>query len=625
MKKALAILFTFAFAFIPGAAGAQETQSVSVPAEVVYYPDAVIHNAKIVTMDDAGPNQSPGTVVEAMAIRKGEILALGSSQAILKYAGPKTKRLDLKGRTIIPGIINAHLHIHDQALTEWLVKNPEKAREAVGVFAVRGSNPEELKHRIEVVLKENVKSLGPGKWAFVNLPTDRQGTGTGLGTTFLLDRPITQQELDQWAPQNPVIVAAHPSYLINSRAKEMLKKIYGLEPNLDESHHDGFSPMGVEYRRSAVVDTYFATKVDLLGEIILEGLKKAAAQGMTSFSSHITGINNFNAYMYLLRKYGRLPIRFAFSTYAGFQPNPEGASGFYFRLGDRAGLGNEFFWETGVGVSNLDSGPPMICTSIDLPPEQKKNEWCRTAPGTAHHQAIYDILVSGSRLALGHNYGDKTADYFMDLAEKAIAEEPGITLDYVRSRRITMDHCGLYPRPDQLPRMRKLGIMLSCGVDVFDRTYPWLEKVYGMDKAEWVSPLKNIVNAGVPVAWETEFGLENGIFSRFSPFITRLNAQGKIVASDQAVDRVTVMKMATSWGAPFILKDGVLGMLKPGYGADFVVLNQDYFTVPLDQLDRTIPLMTVVGGEVVFLRDSLAKENGLEPVGTQFQYSFERQ
>ena len=611
--------------FVP--LGAQvASEEISVPRAVVHYPDMIVYSGKIVTMDDTGVNENPGTIVEAMAIRDGKVMAMGSSRTIMAYAGPDTKQFALKGRTVIPGIINSHIHIHDRALNEWFDKNPQQAQEAVGVYQISGATVEELQHRIEVVLKENVSNLEEDKWAFLYLPNGPRATGTGLGVGFLQDQPITAEKIDELTPKNPVILAAHPAYILNTRARQILKEMYGVEPNVDEAHHDGFAPMGVEYRRSAIVDTYFTERLDVLADgVILPALQKSVAQGMTTFSSHITGINNFNAYMYLLRKYGRLPIRFAYSTYTGFQPNPAEAAGFYLRLGDRAGFGNEFFWNVGVGVSNLDSGPPMICTSVDLPPEQKKREWCRTAPGTAHHQALYDILVGHNRLALGHNYGDKAADYFMDLVEKAIAEEPGITLAYVRSRLITMDHCGLYPRPDQLPRMKRLGIMLSCGAaDVFDRTYPWLENVYGMDKAEWVSPTKNILEAGVPVSWETEMGLENGIVSRMTPFITRKNAAGKVVAPDQTVDRVTVMKMATSWAARFVLKEDVLGTLKPGYWADFLVLNQDYFTVPLEGLDRTIPLMTVVGGEVVFLRQSLAEELGLQPVGMQYQYAFEQ-
>ena len=604
---------------------------VTVPELVARYPEIIVFNAKVVTMDDSGANENPGTIVEAMAIRDGEIMALGSSGTVLEYAGPQTKKLDLKGRTILPGLIDTHIHIHNSALSRWMDENPASAREAVGVFSIQGATPDELRRRIEVVLRENVPSLGENKWAFLNLPTGPQSTGTGLGVRFVRNEEVTQQELDQWAPKNPVLVVAHPNYMVNSRGMEEIKKIYNIEPDLqmpiEEGHATplGFSPVGVEFRRAVIVDGYFRTNVPLLADIILGGLNRSAAMGITTFSSHIHGINNFNAYIHLLRKYGRLPIRFGYTDHAGFHSNPQFASDFYLRLGDRAGFGNDFFWQAAISSGFIDSGPPAICSSVDLPAEQKKMEWCRIAPGTAFSEAIYDLLARGQRIANGHNYGDKSADYFMDLLERGMGEVPGFTLDYVRQQRFTMDHCGLYPRPDQLPRMKRLGIILSCDTGGLRRIYPWLKTVYGMDKVEWIAPIKNILNAGVEVAWAAEGGLENGIFSSFTPFVTRKNPNGEVVAANQAVDRVTVMKMATSWAARFMVKEDVMGMLKPGYWGDFIVLSQDYFTIPLEEVDRIIPLMTVVGGEVVFLRDSLARELGQEPVGTQYQYPFEEQ
>ena len=485
-----------------------------------------------------------------------------------------------------------------------------------------------MRRRIQVVLKENVSALGENKWAFLNLPRGSQGTGTGLGVNFIRDEEVTQKELDEWAPKNPVLLTSHPSYMINSRAREEIKKMYSVEPHMqvEEGHSVplGYSPVGVEFRRAVIVDGYFQTDIDLLAEIILGGLKQAAAAGMTTFTSHIQGINNFNAYLHLLRKYGRLPIRFAYTDHAGFHASPERTADFYFRLGDRTGFGTDFFWQVAVGAGFIDSGPPAMCTSIDLAPEQKKNEWCRIAPGTTYNQALYDILARGQRVATGHNYGDKSADYFMDLIEKAMQEVPGFTLDYVRARRFTLDHCGLYPRPDQLPRMRRLGIILSCDEGGMTRMYPWLQDVYGMEYEAWINPVKDILEAEVPVAWATEgTWAEDGLFSSFEAFLTRKNKNGIVIGADQAIDRITLMKMATSWAARFIMKEDVLGMLRVGYRGDFVVLNQDYFTVPVDQVNRTIPLMTVVDGEIVFLRDSLAEELGEQPVGTKIVYSFE--
>ena len=77
---------------------------------------------------------------------------------------------------------------------------------------------------------------------------------------------------------------------------------------------------------------------------------------------------------------------------------------------------------------------------------------------------------------MGHAYADKAVDYFMDAIEHAMRDNPAITLDYIRSRRFTSDHCGFYPRKEQLPRMAKLGMMISCGGNVLSRSYPWLQK-----------------------------------------------------------------------------------------------------------------------------------------------------
>lgn len=624
---AFLVLFLFGYSVL--AMAQTSLGQVTVPKVIAHYPELILYNAKLVTMDDPEVNQKPGTIVEAIAIRSGEIMALGSNSDILRYTGPETKKVDLKARTVIPGLINTHTHVHDRALSEWLNANPVYAKEAVSVYEIEGETPDELKQRIEVVLKENVRNQDEGKWAFLNLPGDPEGrSGKALGVKFLREGMVTQEELDQWAPKNPILVVSHPSYLINTRGEEEIAKIYSVEPDMQmpieegRSFPSGYSPVGIEFRRSVIVDGYFRTNVPMLGEIILDGLEKAAAAGITTFVSHIQGINNFNAYMYLLKKHGRLPIRFAYGDYAGFQANPARAPDFYFRLGNRLAFGTEFFWQTGISLGFIDNNIPAICTSAELPSELKSGEWCRMAPGTPYSNAIYQLLATGQRIVVGHNYGDKTADYFMDLVEKAVAEVPGFTLDFVRSQRYTMDHCGLYPRPDQLPRMKKLGIGLVCDTGGLTSMYPWLEEVYGMDKVEWIAPIRRILEAGLPVAWSAEGWARQGrrMFTSFTPFITRKNEDGKVVAAAQAVDRVTVMKMATSWAARFIFKENVLGMLRPGYWADLVVLDRDYFTVPVEEIDRITPLMTVVGGEIVFLRESLARELGHEPIGFQIQY-----
>ncbi len=86
---------------------------------------------------------------------------------------------------------------------------------------------------------------------------------------------------------------------------------------------------------------------------------------------------------------------------------------------------------------------------------------------------------------------------------------------------------------------------------------------------------------------------------------------------DQKLDRVVVLKMWTTWAPKYMMKDDI-GTLEVGKLADFVVLDKDYFTIPLSELQQIVPQMTVVGGKIGYLGADFAKSLGMEPVGYQF-------
>ena len=97
LAKGMALL---AVVFALGVAG--QAQTVTVPRVLVGYPDLIVHNAKIVTMDDPSFQPTAGHIVQAMAVRQAKILAVGTDAEILALAGPDTRKIDLKGRTVIP-------------------------------------------------------------------------------------------------------------------------------------------------------------------------------------------------------------------------------------------------------------------------------------------------------------------------------------------------------------------------------------------------------------------------------------------------------------------------------------------------------------------------------------------
>ncbi len=607
-------------------AAAQERALV--PVAIITYPDLILHNGKIVTMDDTSTGPSPGRIVQALAVRNQRILALGTDAEILSYAGPLTDKIDLQGKTVVPGFVDSHTHIHNNEVNWWVSQNPEAFDTMGRNFVVGGKTHEELKKGIELVLKERMTGTDPDQWAFITLPTNdpnSPGSGTGIGVTFLQENQMDLKELDALAPNNPVFLQSHPAYMVSTRGKEAIEKIYGAVPEviMDTSDDAGYGEL-TQYRRGLLVDGYFRIRPRELAEIVEQGLLKNAAAGITSFSSHMMGLQFLNAYQILIKE-NRMPIRYAYTHYFGFQGNPDPSS-FYMRLGDMSGLGNDYFWSAGVGLGNLDSGPPMICSTMEGPPELKEREYCRDTPGNATSKAVLTAVLAKARVAAGHAYGDKSVDYFMDTLEEAMSLDPTITLDYIRSRRFSSDHCGFYPRPDQIPRMARLGMMISCGGNVLSRSYPWLER-YGMQYANWISPVKSLIEGGVKTVYENEAGVKGNVsetyFHQGYALITRRNEYNKLVAPEEGIDRMTLMKMMTSWPAEFVLREKHIGTLEPGKFADLVVLSKDYFTVPEEQIPDIHPLMTVVGGKIQVMRSEFARDLGREPIGPQLEFKNE--
>ena len=102
-----------------GMSGVSQAQQASLPLEVMDYADLVLHNGKIITADDSE------TVVSAAAIRDGKFLAVGNDERILSMAGPDTGKIDLQGKSVVPGFIDTHLH---QAFVAQLSKSANSGR-----------------------------------------------------------------------------------------------------------------------------------------------------------------------------------------------------------------------------------------------------------------------------------------------------------------------------------------------------------------------------------------------------------------------------------------------------------------------------------------------------------------
>ena len=601
---------------------ARSQQTVTVPAEVVSYPDMVVYNAKLVTMDDKsfGLNTPVGTIAQAMAVRDGKIMAVGSNDSIVRLAGPSTEKIDAKGRMIMPGIIDTHTHIHNNALSNWVAKHPEAEKENAEAYSVTGKTDEELVQAINAAVREHVRTQKPGRWAFISVGG---GQGNVNGVLFLAQKKYTMSMVNPLSPEHPVILFAHPSYVVNTAFVKALEMLYG-KVSADAAGLDEWGRIkstAAQYRREILTDLYFRSRVPQLADITEEGLMLNAGAGITTYVSHIMGERFLDAFNVLMRQ-NRMPVRFAYTHWFGFAAGYSDSEIFYKKMGDLRGHGNDMFWMAGVGLGAIDSGPPRFCSTMEASKETKELEWCQNGPGTREFNATKTAIANYQRVQVGHAFADKGVDYFLDAVDAAMQENPAITLDYIKDLRLTSDHCGFYPRISQIPRLAKYGMIISCGANVLDRSAPWIGPTrFPAKYMEQIAPIRSAIAGGVMVTFESEAGINpagtRSYFGHAIPFLTRKNARGVEVSPGEAIDRNTLLKMMTTWAARYIMKEDVLGSLEKGKWADFIVLSKDYFQGPPEALYEVYPVMTVVAGKTKVLRQEFAEELGKSAIGPQ--------
>ena len=602
MKKSLCIGITVIFFGLLGKA-----QNVDVAAKLGY-PQMIVYNGKIVTMDDGSFESRAGTIVQAMAVRDGKILATGSTAEIRALAGPQTKSIDLRGKTVLPNFILTHEHPHrwqfmnarsvthvfpndDMILFRWLPSIPAKDQLAM----------------LEQTVKEAVAKAKPGQWINVHFNWGRDFEWS-KEVSILFDRSVKKEWLDQLAPNHPLIVQEVLGLRTNQKALDLAQGLLGTQ------------------RANVEEEVMLHGRLDLVAAVQKAELEQSAAWGITTYGSMPYSTPNFNAWS-LLEKKGELPARWGWA-YAG--PNfDERTMGI---LASTLSHGTDHLWLAGAMAQQAGA-----CTTLPYLPGAE--EWsaevftefhtgpvdkeCRFAPGKPVRERWRNIIKAGLRITGMHSGGDKELDYLMDIIEEA-SKEAGMTEADIRAKRHTFDHGHGSPRPDQIPRMKRLGMMASQNNFLLwkqdghfrMRSTSSFAKLHGLEYAAWVQPRKSLTNAGVMSTFEIDRPIHYKIFFFIKKGMDRFNEDTQsVLGPAERADRFIQLKALTRWGAHYLYKENVLGTLEPRKFADFMVLDRDFLAIPENDIPNVKVLMTVVGGKVVHLTSELARESGMQPAG----------
>ena len=585
------------------------------------YADTVVVNGRVYTMDDAGLNANVGTVTEAIAIKHGRVQALGTNAQIQALTGPATRVIDVNGRTVIPGIIDTHSHLDTYSVSRWgdEVMNNESVwdnwRVPVPEFDFRwGVNWEEgwefSVQAVQEVLSKAVAESEPGEWIVIQM-----GLNTGLHCRAGYGQArYTKQNmrLNEIAPENPVHVRCGTRPVLNTQAEAKFRALWGdrpMEPGLIDAFADN-TGRGSN-TTSRILRTEILATPEELAEMLRREMASWASFGSTTWSTSIRSATSVASLKWLDSK-GLSPNRAAWGPSLGTL-----AAGTHEMSANLHGYGTEWVWFNGVSLRGVDGGYPDFNTSVEPPEiaqEIKDREWRKPTSNW-----INEILAGGHRYTNTHTAGDASLDETLESIERESTRR-GMSLDDIRAMRHVVDHCTMNPRPDQIPRLRELGMMVSCSPKRIPNLPPLIAQDYGRPYTKWIAPMRGLINGGVMASIEIDEGeIHNkGYFYYLDMVVNRLSLDGLVYNPEERIDREHALKAATIWAAHYLLREDRLGSLEPGKHADFVVLDKPYFdsaSVPDDMIKTVRPLMTVVGDKVSYLDAGLADELGMEPAG----------
>jgi predicted amidohydrolase YtcJ len=539
----------------------------------------------------------------------------------------------------MPGIVEPHSHIYGGALRHLERLGFKYPPSGIVVNMQADRDLEKTQAMMRDKIQEAVKKVNPGEWVVLGISGNPEAPSEASFWGFTR-RLTNRKTLDVWAPENPLLVRPGPRGWINGKAMDVLNEFLpGYSASIQETMHgdvinEDIAAIGwVGSQEMSVID-WELFLAQLPPNVLAQALKivseEFAALGVTTFSSRIQFPKIMTGYA-TLAGMGQMPIRFAGHYEVHRMPtDPQATRQIYRRTGVLQGIGDDYFWFDGVASERWDSIYPESCTGPDTvaPPHIKAREVC-PVPGELPWDVLENAVKSGWRLAGVHIAGSEAARAYFKMVDRA-REVNGWSMEDVRSMRLTGEHCNVVGQvPDVIQGLKDYGIILSCGPNYLHDVRDWI-KDYGPQIEPFILPFQTWIDSGVKLVGQhfaasaTRQGTQRFQPPFYMPWLSVTRKyDGEVWQPKERLHRVHALKMFTNWAAEYVLKEDKIGSLEEGKYADLLVIDRDYFTVPVDEILRIRPLMTMVGGKMIVLQESLANDFGVEAVGPSYDFSEE--
>jgi predicted amidohydrolase YtcJ len=565
-----------------------EAQADSI-SPVVRPADLILKNGKIVTVD------ASSTIADAIAIAGARIVAIGAEATVAAHIAPGTRVIDLKGKTVIPGLIDGHAHMDREGLKSVY---PSLA----GAHSIR-----EIQDRIA----ELARKAKPGDW-IVTMPIGDPPYYWDVPENLAEKRWPTRHELDVAAPNNPVFIRSiwgfwrHKLPLVSCANTEALKRagitrdtVSPVETVKLEKDANG-DPTGVitefDYQPLAEL-TWFRQSGGFTRANRAQGLPLAArgyhAFGTTSiFEEHGAANELLRGYKDAYRD-GTLTMR----TVLSFSPSWHAVAGA--PLGPFIEAWAGWLGEPGLGDDWLRVGGLAFGIGQALSDQLRAN----AAPYTGWAGFNYDAGLPRERAkeAMLHCARNdvrvvalaNVSPGLLDLYNEVDREIP------LKGRRWVLGHINsLSPR--DIEKIVRMGLVVTAHTNryIFKEGHLLQEKLPA-DRHREISPLRDLLNAGVNVGLVTD-NVPTSMFWPIWEAVARLNrATNERVAPEQSLTRAEALQCATINNAYLTFDETKKGSLEVGKFADLAVLSADPLTVEEVAIRDISALMTMVGGNIV--------------------------
>ena len=546
--------------------------------------DLILHHGKIVTVDPSF------RVAEAIAVRDGRIAAVGSDREILAQRGPATRVIDLEGRTVLPGLADSHVHALSAGLSEFREKLPP-----LDSFAA-----------VQDYIRRRARVTPKGEWIVV----------PRTFPTRLREMRMPTREVLDVDSDHPVLFDASYTVVVNSAALkrcgitrdtpnpprgEIVKDSKG-EPN---GILKNAGPLLRGFREAAGFTE--AEKLKALEEM----LRRYSEAGLTAISDRAVTEEDIALYR-KLRAAGKLPVR-AVLTWRIDASRPVEQVTAEIRGKDyTTGAGDEWL-KFGAFKVTLDGGM-TIGTAYQRVPygefgEQLYGQTRKDDRGLLFLppeklEAIFRAARDKGWQLTAHCQGGGAVDVFLGALDALNRERP------IGPSRSHLMHAS-FQSPEAIGRARKMGVGADIQTPWLYFDGPALEKVFGSGGMTWFIPLRAYIETGIHPAGGSDHMIghdKNRAVNPYNPFlqmevaVTRRMADGRVLHPEQRVTRAEALKMHTIWAAEMQFAEKERGSIEAGKLADLVVIDRDFLTVPEDGIRAIEPVMTIVGGKVVYER-----------------------